>query len=67
MSSQSEVVETNADGSTGIFLRASGQEGNEGNWLETVPGKGWFPILPLYSPPTSFFDKSSRPSEIEPV
>ena len=30
-------------------------------------GKGWFLILRLYSPLASFFDKSWRPSEIEPV
>ncbi len=32
-----------------------------------VEGKGWFPILRLYSPLQSFFDKSWRPSEIELV
>ena len=30
-------------------------------------GKGWFPILRLYSPLQPFFDKSWRPSEIEAV
>ena len=30
-------------------------------------GKGWFPILRLYSPLEPFFDKSWRPSEIEVV
>jgi hypothetical protein len=37
----------------------------EGNWIQTVEGKGWFPILRLYSPLMPFFDKSWRPSEIE--
>jgi hypothetical protein len=33
-----------------------------------VPGKGWWIILRLYNPPQPFFfDKSWRPSEIEPV
>jgi hypothetical protein len=39
----------------------------EGNWIQTTEGKGWFPILRLYSPFQSFFDKSWRPSEIEAV
>jgi hypothetical protein len=30
-------------------------------------GKGWFPILRLYSPGQSFFDKTWQPSEIETV
>jgi hypothetical protein len=38
-----------------------------GNWIQTVPGKGWFVILRLYSPLQPFFDKSWRPSEIEEV
>jgi hypothetical protein len=38
-----------------------------GNWIQTMPGKGWFRILRLYSPLEPFFDKSWRPSEIEEV
>jgi hypothetical protein len=36
------------------------------NWIQTDPEKGWFVILRLYSPEVSFFDKTWRPSEIEP-
>jgi hypothetical protein len=38
-----------------------------GNWIQTIPGKGWFTILRLYSPLQPFFDKTGRPSEIELV
>ncbi len=38
---------------------------SEGNWIQTAEGKGWFPILRLYSPLEPFFDKTWRPSEIE--
>jgi hypothetical protein len=38
-----------------------------GNWIQTTEGKGWFPILRLYSPGSSFFDKCWRPSQIEVV
>lgn len=38
-----------------------------GNWIQTEPGKGWVILLRLYSPLASFFDKSWRPTEIEPV
>ena len=38
----------------------------EGNWIRTTGDKGWFGILRLYSPLGPFFDKSWRPSEIEP-
>ena len=66
LGSQSGTVEQNADGSTDLYFGPEAPAGNEHNWLQTVPGKGWFPILRLYSPLQPFFDKSWRPSEIEP-
>ena len=38
-----------------------------GNWIQSMPGKGWFTILRLYSPLEPFFTKDWRPSEIELV
>jgi hypothetical protein len=66
LGSQSGTVETNPDGSTDIYFGPTAPEGKANNWLQTVPGKGWWPILRLYSPLQPFFDKSWRPSEIEP-
>ena len=40
---------------------------SDGNWIQTMPGKGWNTILRLHNPLESFFDKSWRPSEIELV
>jgi hypothetical protein len=67
LGSQSGTVETNPDGSTDIYFGPTAPEGKENNWLQTVPGKGWWTILRLYNPLQPFFDKSWRPSEIEPV
>ncbi len=67
LGSQSGTVEQNADGSTDIYFGPEVPEGKEHNWIQTIPGKGWFPILRLYSPLQPFFDKSWRPSEIEPL
>jgi hypothetical protein len=30
----------------------------DGNFILTLPGKGWFTILRLYSPLEPFFDKT---------
>ncbi len=58
----------NDDGSTTItFGPDRPADSPEGNWIQTTEGKGWFPILRLYSPLAAFFDKSWRPSEIEAV
>jgi len=64
--SQSGTVEQNEDGSTDIYFGPTAPAGKEHNWIETVPGKSWFAILRLYNPLETFFDKTWRPSEIEP-
>jgi hypothetical protein len=40
----------NADGSTDLYLGPQAPAGKAGNWLATVPGKGYFVILRLYGP-----------------
>jgi len=39
----------------------------DGNWIQTAPGKGFNVMLRLYSPSESFFTEQWRPSEIEMV
>jgi len=61
----SPAAQAAADGSTTIYFGPTQPPGvARGNWIQTMPGKGWFTILRLYSPLPSFFDKSWRPSEI---
>jgi hypothetical protein len=58
----------NSDGSTTVYFSPARPDGAaEGNWIQTVPGKGWFVLLRLYSPLQPFFDKTWQPGEIEPV
>lgn len=64
----SPAAEPNDDGSTTIYFSPTQPDGvKRGNWIQTMPGKGWFTILRLYSPLESFFDRTWRPSEIELV
>ena len=67
LGSQSGRVTTNPDGSTDVYFGPAAPNGKETNWLQTIPGKGWFTVLRLYNPLPSFFDKTWRPSEIEPI
>ena len=55
----------NADGSVDIYFGPEAPAGKESNWIQTVPGKGWFTIMRLYSPLQAFFDKSWKVGEIE--
>jgi hypothetical protein len=64
----SPAAKPNADGSTTVYFGPKQPSGvKRGNWIQTIPSKGWFAILRLYSPLEPFFDKSWRPSEIELV
>ena len=58
-----DLPEQNPDGSTTLYFGPSAPEGKEGNWLRTVPGKGWFCLLRLYGPEQSFFDGTWKPSD----
>jgi hypothetical protein len=57
----------NADGSTDLFFGTKAPQGKEGNWLATVPGKGYFAVLRLYGPTEAALDKSWKPGDIEKV
>jgi len=64
----SPAATANADGSTSVYFGPKQPEGvDRGNWIQTMPGKGWFTILRLYSPLESFFTKEWQPTEIELV
>lgn len=57
----------NADGSTALYIGPKAPKGAEGNWLATVPGRGFFAILRLYGPSQAAIDMSWKPGDIERV
>ena len=64
----SPAAEADADGSTTVYFSPTQPDGvGRGNWIQTMPDKGWFVALRLYSPLEPFFDKTWRISEIELV
>jgi hypothetical protein len=61
----SPAAVADADGSTTIYFGPTKPaDAKDGNWIQTMPGKGWFMLLRLYSPRESFFTKAWRPSEV---
>jgi hypothetical protein len=55
----------NKDGTTDLYLGPTAPKGKAGNWLATVPGKGYFAILRLYGPTEAAIDKSWKPGDVE--
>jgi hypothetical protein len=47
-----------------IYFGPKPPAGKESNWIQTVPGRGWFTILRLYGPVEPWFDKTWRPGDI---
>ena len=65
VSSPNKGLKTNADGSVDVYFGPRSPNGLENNWVQTIPGKGWFMILRLYGPLEPWFNKTWRPGEIE--
>ncbi len=53
----------NRDGSVDIFFGPQAPK-DKGNWIRTVPGRGWFPIFRFYGPTQPYFDKSWKLEDI---
>jgi hypothetical protein len=64
----SPAAEPDAVGSTTVYFAPEQPQGiKRGNWIQTMPGKGYFVILRLYGPLEPFFTKAWRVGEIELV
>ena len=57
----------NADGTIDIYFGPKMPAGQEKNWIETLPDRGWFPVFRFYSPTEAYFDKSWKLPDIEKV
>ena len=55
------------DGSFDLYFAPKAPEGQENNWIQTIPGKSWFTILRMYGPLEPWLNKTWRPSELELV
>jgi len=65
VSSQKPELVVDPDGAVDVFFGPEPPAGREANWVQTLPGKGWFAALRLYGPLDPWFDKTWRPGEIE--
>jgi hypothetical protein len=54
----------NSDGSYDIYFGPEAPAGMESNWVQTIPGRGWFPMVRLYGPQKEVFDGSWKLTDI---
>ena len=55
------------DGSATLYFGPKAPAGQENNWVQTMPGKGYNVLLRLYGPLQPWFDKTWKPSDFELV
>ena len=67
VSSQNQSLKVNTDGSVDVWFGPKAPPGMQGNWIQTVPGKGWVMILRLYGPLDPWFNQTWRPDDIVEV
>ena len=56
-SSRQDLVK-NSDGSVDLYFGPTAPKGKEKNWVQTIPGQGWWVYLRFYAPTKAYFNKS---------
>ncbi len=67
LDSNNPSIKPDQDGSYTIWFGSEAPKGHEGNWIQTIPGKGFMVILRLYGPLEPWFDKTWKPGDFELV
>lgn len=64
VTSQDQDLTPNEDGSVDIHFGPEPPDTGNRNWIQTLPGKGWFTMFRLYGPLEPWFDKTWRLPDI---
>lgn len=62
-----ELKDVAGAGSVDLFFGPNAPPGQEGRWIKTTPGKGWFAYLRIYGPEQAAFDGSWKAGDFEEV
>ena len=60
-------LKKNADGGATVWFGPKAPAGNEANWVQTMPGKGYNLLLRLYGPLEPWFNQTWQPGDLELV
>jgi hypothetical protein len=67
LSSRSEELVTNSDGSVDLYFGPKAPEGKENNWIQSNKGESFFVYLRLYGPEQDFFDQTYPMNKIKKI
>jgi hypothetical protein len=60
-----DKLKANDDRSIDLYFGPKAPPGAESNWIETVPGKGFYPMVRFYSPKEGLFDGTWKLPDVE--
>ena len=60
-----DKLKINKDGSIDLYFSPKAPAGNESNWIETVPGKGFYPMFRFYTPKEGLFDGTWKMPDVQ--
>jgi hypothetical protein len=60
-----DKLQTNADGSLDLYFGPKSPAGMESNWIQTIPGRGFYPMMRFYSPTAPLFDGTWKLPDVE--
>lgn len=58
-----ELKDKAAEKSVDLYFGPRAPAGHENEWIQTIPGKGWFTYFRIYGPEASAFDGSWKPGD----
>ena len=65
ISSRTEGLQANDDGSIHLYFGPTAPAGKESNWIQTNPGESWFSYFRVYGPTKPFFEETYKMNRIE--
>lgn len=60
-----ELKDKMTGNSLDLYFGPKALAGHEGQWIKTIPGKGWFAYFRIYGPEKAAFDGSWKPNDFE--
>jgi len=60
-----DKLKINTDGSIDLYFSPKAPAGKESNWIETVPGQGYYPMFRFYTPKEGLFDGTWKMPDVE--
>ena len=62
-----ELKDVPASAPVDLYFGPKAPAGQEGRWIKTIPGKGWFAYIRIYGPEQPAFDGSWKPNDFEEI